>query len=334
MNYSLGENTMSNCIGCGVKLQTQEKNELGYTTDTEKKLCERCFRIRNYGEYKTVTKTNDEFINILKNINETKDLVILVVDIFNLNKNFDIIKENIKNDILLVLTKRDVLPKSMHDEKILEYIEQYNLNIVDKIVISSNKNYNFDKLYELINKYKKSKDVYVIGYTNAGKSTMINKLIYNYSDNTEKITTSILPSTTLNEINIKINDDLNIIDTPGVLINNNFYNTLSGKELKKIMPKKEIKPMSYQLREKQYILIDKYAIIEAENINMVLFMSNTLNVKRLYKKVETKLEKAELKVDNNDIVINGLGFIKCIGSGTVNVYTYKNIDVYTRKSLI
>ena len=325
---------MNKCIGCGVTLQTEEKDKLGYTTNIEKKLCERCFRIRNYGEYKTVTKSNDEFIKILKNINNTKDLVILVVDIFNLNKNLDVIKENIKNDILLVLTKRDILPKSTHDEKLLEYIEKYNLNIIDKIVISSSKNYNFDTLYELINKYKKSKNVYVVGYTNAGKSTMINKLIYNYSDNTDEITTSILPSTTLNEINIKINDDLNIIDTPGVLINNNFYNILNGKELKKIIPKKEIKPLSYQAKEKQYILIDKYAYLETENMNIVLFMSNTLNIKRIYKNPNVELEKHHIQVDNCDVVINGLGFIKCIGKGYIDVYTYKNIDVYTRKYLI
>ena len=325
---------MNKCIGCGVTLQTEEKDKLGYTTNIEKKLCERCFRIRNYGEYKTVTKSNDEFIKILKNINNIKDLVILVVDIFNLNKNLDVIKENIKNDILLVLTKRDILPKSTHDEKLLEYIEKYNLNIIDKIVISSSKNYNFDTLYELINKYKKSKNVYVVGYTNAGKSTMINKLIYNYSDNTDEITTSILPSTTLNEINIKINDDLNIIDTPGVLINNNFYNILNGKELKKIIPKKEIKPLSYQAKEKQYILIDKYAYLETENMNIVLFMSNTLNIKRIYKNPNVELEKHHIQVDNCDVVINGLGFIKCIGKGYIDVYTYKNIDVYTRKYLI
>ncbi len=325
---------MNNCIGCGVKLQTEEKDKLGYTRDLEKKLCERCFKIRNYGEYKTIIKQNTEFINILKNINETKDLVILVIDIFNLNKDLDIIKENIKNDILLVLTKRDILPKSVHDEKLLEYIDKYNLNIIDKIVISSNKNYNFDNLYELINKYKLSKNVYIVGYTNAGKSTMINKIIYNYSDNTDEITTSILPSTTLNEIKIKINDELNIIDTPGVLINNNFYNILNGKELKRIIPKKEIKPISYQLKEKQYILIDKYAIIEAENINMVLFMSNSLNIKRIYKKPTTNLEKTEINIDNCDLVINGLGFIKFIGNEKINVYTYKDIDVYTRKYLI
>jgi len=325
---------MNKCNGCGVELQIEDQNKLGYTTNIEKKLCERCFRIRNYGEYKTVTKQNSEFINILKNINETKDLVVLVIDIFNLNKNLDIIKENIKNDILLVLTKRDILPKSTHDEKLLEYVEKYKLNIVDKIVISSNKNYNFDKLYELINQYKKSKNVYVVGYTNAGKSTMINKLIYNYSDNTEEITTSILPSTTLNEIEIKINDELTIIDTPGVLIENNFYNILNGKELKKIIPKKEIKPISYQAKEKQYILIDKYAILEVENINVVLFMSNSLNVKRLYKLPSTNLEKQEIDINNCDLVINGLGFIKCIGKGKINVYTYKDIEVYTRNYLI
>ena len=325
---------MNNCIGCGVELQTDDKNKIGYTTSKEKKLCERCFRIRNYGEYKTITKENDEFINILKNINKTKDLVLLVLDIYNLNENLDIIKENIKNDVLLVLTKRDILPKSTSDEKLLDYIEKYNLNIIDKIVISSNKNYNFDKLYELINKYKKSKNIYVIGYTNAGKSTMINKIIYNYSDNTEEITTSILPSTTLNEINIKINDELNIIDTPGVLINNSFYNILNGKELKRIIPKKEIKPLSYQIKEKQYILIDKYAYLEIENMNIVLFMSNTLNIKRLYKKPNQELIKHHISVDNSDIVISGLGFIKCIGKGNIDVYTYKNIDVYTRKHLI
>lgn len=325
---------MNRCIGCGVELQTEEKDKLGYTRNIEKNLCERCFRIRNYGEYKTVTKQNSEFISILKNINETKDLVVLVLDIFNLNKNLDIIKENIKNDILLVLTKRDILPKSTHDEKLLEYVDKYNLNIIDKIVISSNKNYNFDRLYETINQYKKSKNVYVVGYTNAGKSTMINKIIYNYSDNTDEITTSILPSTTLNEIEIKINDELNIIDTPGVLINNNFYNILSGKELKRIIPKKEIKPISYQAKEKQYILIDKYGIIEVENMNIVLFMSNSLNIKRLHKLPTTNLEKKEVDINNCDLVINGLGFIKCIGKGKINVYTYKDIDVYARNYLI
>ncbi len=325
---------MSKCIGCGIELQNEDKTKLGYTTNIEKSLCERCFRIENYGEYKKVTKDNNEYINILKEINKTKDLVVLVLDIFNLTENINVIKENISNDILLVITKRDILPKSVHDEKLIEYIKNYNLKIKDQVVISSYKNYNFDELYEKINNYKKSKNVYVIGFTNAGKSTMINKLIYNYSDNDTKITTSIMPSTTLDKIEINLNENLTIIDTPGLLCEKSFYDILEGKDLKKIIPKKEIKPISYQIKEKQYIVIDKYAIIEAENINMVLFMSNSLNIKRFYKKPETKLKERNIKIDNNDLVINGLGFIKCIGKSNIKIYTYDEISVTTRKNLI
>ena len=325
---------MNKCIGCGIELQNNDKTKLGYTTNIEKSLCERCFRIENYGEYKKVTKDNNEYINILKGINKTKDLVVLVLDIFNLTENINVIKENISNDILLVITKRDILPKSVHDEKLIEYIKNYNLKIKDQVVISSYKNYNFDELYEKINNYKKSKNVYVIGFTNAGKSTIINKLIYNYSDNDTKITTSIMPSTTLDKIEINLNENLTIIDTPGLLCEKSFYDILEGKELKKIIPKKEIKPISYQIKDKQYIVIDKYAIIEAENINMVLFMSNSLNIKRFYKKPETKLKERNIKIDNNDLVINGLGFIKCIGKTNIKIYTYDEISVTTRKNLI
>ena len=325
---------MNNCTGCGALLQTKDKNEIGYTTNIEKKLCERCFRIKNYGEYKVIAKDNNEFIKILEEINKTKDLCVLVIDLFNLNTNMEIFYKNIKNDVLLVLTKRDLIPKSVHDEKLINYFKNTKLNIIDTTIISSYKNYNLDELYEKINKYKKTKNVYVIGFTNAGKSTMINKIIYNYTDEQSEITTSILPSTTLNKINVKINDELNIIDTPGILIENSYYDILNGKQLKKIIPKKEIKPITYQVKEHQYIILDEYGVLELENMNITLFMSNALNIKRIYKKPINNLEKTEIDVDNCDIVIHGLGFIKCNGKGKVKVYTYKNISVTTRKHLI
>ena len=49
----------------------------------------------------------------------------------------------------------------------------------------------------------KNNKVYVVGNTNSGKSTLINKLIDNYStiDN-KKVTTSMYPSTTLDKVEI------------------------------------------------------------------------------------------------------------------------------------
>ena len=72
---------------------------------------------------------------------------------------------------------------------------------------------------------------------------MINKIIYNYSSNETKITTSLLPNTTVDLIKVKINDSLTLIDTPGILDDGNIINYLDKKEIKKLLPKKEIKPI-------------------------------------------------------------------------------------------
>ena len=55
---------MCKCIGCGVLLQNEDSNALGYTRNILNKFCERCFRINNYNDYKFVVKDNADFIFI------------------------------------------------------------------------------------------------------------------------------------------------------------------------------------------------------------------------------------------------------------------------------
>lgn len=329
---------MCRCTGCGVKLQNIDRDVLGYTSNINNNLCERCFRINNYNEYKTVVKSNQDFINILENINKTNDLVVLVVDLFNINKNLEEISKYVSNDILLVLTKRDILPKSCYDKKLLEYFSDYNLNIIDSIIISSVKNYNFDLLYSKILNNKKSNNVFVVGFTNAGKSTMINKIIYNYSNLNSFITTSNLPSTTIDSIEIKINNDLTIIDTPGLLDNEDIINFVDSNTVKRIIPTKEIKPITYQIKGKQVISIDDLVKIEVEDKNsLTIYVSRMLNINRSYKTLfnVSNLDKKEIDIDDdNDIVIQGLGFIKFTNKAHVNIYVVPGVRVFKRKNLI
>ena len=329
---------MCKCTGCGVNLQTHNKDLIGYTVNIDKSLCERCFRIRNYNEYKTVVKDNQDYINILNDIGKTNDLVVLVVDLFNINKNLSTLSKYINNNILLVLTKRDILPKSCYDEKLKNYFDKYNLNIIDKVIISSLKNYNFDELYNKIIKYKNSNNVYVVGYTNSGKSSMINKIIYNYSSNDINITTSNLPSTTIDSIKVIVNDDLTLIDTPGLLDNGDIINYIDEKMLKKVIATKEIKPITYQIKEKQYIMIEDLVKLDFNNKNNItIYISNKLNINRFYKdkKINNDYIKHEFNVyKDSDIVIQGLCFIKCSESSSVTVYTKKGVNVFLRDNLI
>lgn len=322
---------MTKCMGCGAILQDKDKEQDGYVDNLKKEYCYRCFRIRNYGEYSKTIRTNDDYEIILKEIGKTNDLVVLVIDIFNI-QNIENILKLLSNDILLVLSKRDVLPSSLYEEKLLSYID--NKRIIDKVLISSKKNYNLDELIYKINKYKKSKNVYVVGYTNSGKSTMINKIMKNYSNNNIEITTSILPSTTLDTIDIEIDNNLHLIDTPGILSDKSIYNELDSKELKRILPSKEIKPIIYQIKSIQTIIIDKFSKIGVEGkCSLVLFFSNELKIDRKYKELETN-DFIELYIKDKDLVLNGLGFIKVTGEAKLKVSIDKNIEVSVRDSLI
>ena len=330
------------CLGCGVLLQDENVLQDGYTTSLDNDICQRCFRMKNYGEYQMIAKSNDEYLEILKSVGETKDLVLYITDLLNLEKNIEQIRTIIPNKMILVLNKKDDLPKSVKENKLISYLEEKNVHFEEVIVISANKNYNIDYLLKRIKYHQTSKKVYVVGHTNAGKSSLINKLIQNYSDNVQELTMSPLPSTTLNTVTIEINDYLTLIDTPGLVENGSILNHIDPSMVKKISPKKEIKPKTFQLKPNQSIIIEDFVridYVEGEKNSFTLFVSNDLKVKRLLNasnKDDLKdLNKITYAVKyDEDLVITGLGFIKIVNKGLIDVYIDKNVDTFMRKSLI
>lgn len=334
------------CLGCGITLQSCNKDEVGYIREDkllDAKYCERCFRLINYGEFKTIETTGEEYIDIYKEINKTNDLVLFLADIFTLNNSIDIINKYINNKIILVITKYDIIPKSVKENKIKENIKKFdfNSNIVDIIIVSSKTNYNIDHLFNSIKKEKTSNNVYVTGNTNAGKSTLINKLITNYTDKDPSITTSILPSTTININKVKIDDDLTLIDTPGFIEKDNISNYIDPKKLKKVMPNSEIRPITYQLEEGKTLLIDNLARIEyvkGDKNSFTFYISNDIIISRI--NTITNNRGKELvchSIDaqaGEDVIVNGLCFIKITKKAKLKIYTIDNVGVYKRESLI
>lgn len=317
------------CVGCGVDLQTIDKNLPGYIQNIDKKYCERCFRIKNYNEYEKVDKSINDFYEIIDKINCTNSLVLLVVDVMSIGNELKNLVSKLKNKPLIVISKRDIFSYKIKDSKLFNLVD---FPCLDKIAVSSNKNYNFDLLMEKISKYKKGEEVFVVGLTNSGKSTLINKIIYNYTDLDFNITTSMLPSTTLDTIEIKINDDLILIDTPGIIDNGNISNYLNNFTLKKLLIKNEIKPITYQIKCQQYILVDSILKIEClEVCDLTMYFSNKLKIERFFKDTTCDLKKRKIITTSNcDIVINGLGFIYVNKAVTLNIYTYENVEIYIR----
>lgn len=333
---------LKRCQGCGIVLQDDNVLQEGYTTNLENDICQRCFRMKNYGEYQVVAKSNEEYIDILKEVGKTKDLVLYIADLLNLEKNIEEIRTIIPNKMILVLNKIDVLPKSVKEEKLKKYLESKDIRFEEIIVISTAKNYNIDYLLKRIKYFQTSRNVYVVGHTNAGKSSLINKLIKNYSTNTQELTMSPLPSTTLSTVSIDINEHLTLIDTPGLVDNGSILNQVDSKMVKKISCRAEIKPRTYQLKKNQSIIIEdmiRIDYVEGDRNSFTLYISNDLKVRRLLNLFNNRELKDINKVRydvkyDSDLVISGLGFVKIVDKGVIDVYIDKNVDTFMRKSLI
>lgn len=333
------------CTGCGALFQTEDPNKEGYIKkelNDESLVCQRCFRIKNYGDYQVIDKDSNDYKKMFDVVKQKKDLVLFLCDILNLDDSINELNY-FEGPVILVLTKVDLLPKSVKINKLNDYIRKnYKLNVNDIIFISSKKNYNIDFLLNRIKKCQKSENVYLVGNTNAGKSTLINSLIKCTSNKSfNYVTTSALPATTLGVIEVRLNNHLNLIDTPGIVNTDNFLYNENPVVVKMVSAKSEIKPRTYQMKPGQSIIIGSYARIDylsdMKN-SFTLYLSNEIKVKRI--NINTNDYLRNLKCNSfdldekKDVVISGLCFCKITKEAKINVYVKENVKTYQRNNII
>ena len=135
------------CLGCGIPLQDKDINLDGYISNIDKNICTRCFKIKNYGVYNKANMSNKDYMKIIDSITNN-DLVIYVSSLLNLNIDYI----NKFKDVILVLTKRDILPKSVKDNKIIDYIKKRYNNIKDIMTGYRAFSYEFVKGFPVLSK--------------------------------------------------------------------------------------------------------------------------------------------------------------------------------------
>lgn len=292
------------CIGCGIILQNDDDSKIGYVpyrNINDASYCQRCFKLKNYNEQiaRHVAVDENEVINI---VNRENKYVFFLIDFLNISDETIKSFKKIKCNKTLIISKSDLIFKDIKLEKIKENIIN-NYNIMDNVIfLSSKKNYNTNLIFSILDKNNK-KSCYILGYTNAGKSTLINNLKGN-----NEIVESSMPNTTLDLIKIKINK-YEIIDTPGFNLNNTFYKEDEHNLIKRINPKYFVSPINYQVKDNQIFLIEDRLYLKGlgEN-NITFYISNLIKIKKIYK--DNNINYKEIKVDaNSDIVISSLGFI-------------------------
>lgn len=329
------------CIGCGSVLQTENVDLEGFVRSSvydKSEYCERCFKIKHYGEYSVLDKKIDTD-GIIRNINS--DIyadVAFLIDVLNITDNLKKTINRFKNNKYILITKKDVLPKSLKEKKLIEYVRK-NICDTDNIMcISSVKNYNIDAFFKKIT-HDGVRRLYIVGFTNSGKSTFINHML---SSNLKKpvITTSSIPNTTASFITIKLTNKLTIVDTPGFIDNNAIYNFVDYNKIVKYYPKKEIKVKTFQVRSTYSVVVNDFLRIENSG-NKSNSFSFYMNDKLRYEKVKEKNDKLKILPsisfdisEPTDILINGLGFIRVTKPGSIKINVLDIKMVSKRKSMI
>lgn len=311
---------MNKCSGCGVVLQSEQKDKLGYIPkeklENETVYCERCFRLLHYNDLKMVNLPTK---NILTTVNEKGNFAFFLVDLLNINKETMDTFHAIRIPKTLVVSKIDYIPKYIKWEKIKLWLEEEYKIQTDILFLSALKNVNIHALQKKMAE-ENVFSAYLLGYTNAGKSTLVNQLKENM-----KITTSYVPNTTVGYIPISIEDKYTLIDSPGFQYQNPIYKQKEAKFLKKLNLKGPLKPITYQLKKEASLVIEDIIRIEnkSEKCNLTLYLSNVFEIKKVYEKntmlkENTKITK-EIKKEE-DIVIKGMGFLNVKSNCLLELY--------------
>ena len=365
------------CIGCGAALQSDDESKSGYlpasvlnkTESVDQVYCKRCFRLRHYNEVQDVELNDDDFLNMLHELNVEDALIVNVVDVFDFNGSIipGIQRFAGTNPVVIVANKSDLLPKSLQKGRlrqwVTEQVQSYGIRPQNVFLVSALNRDSVEEFMQALDKERKGKDVYVVGTTNVGKSTLINQIINIATDSKDTITTSYFPGTTLGKIEIPLDDKKMLVDTPGIIQKNQLAHYLNPQELKTVTPRKEVKPKAYQLNDNQSLFfggLGRFDYLKGERKeSFVCYVSNEINIHRtklekadeLYENhlgellsppeaasVESfpKLKRHEFKIkEPSDIVFNGLGWVS-IDAVDIQVagWAPEGVDVTVRKQLI
>ncbi|AEX84802.1 GTP-binding protein [Marinitoga sp. 1135] len=363
------------CHGCGVEIQTVDPQKPGFLpehvfekflSNEEEALCQRCFKLKHYGELMPM-KIDINFLSELKKIIKNFDTVLWVIDIIDFEGTYDKqILELVKDkNVFLIINKVDLLPKSVAFAELKDWVLERvknDLNIKkDNIrLISAKKNFGINRLMKILKGQNINKAI-VVGTTNVGKSSLLNTIT------NVKITTSSFPGTTLGVVRRKIPDyGIELYDTPGIETNNRFTDFFDIYTQVEMIPKRTISRKTFKPDVGKVIFISSlfrfkilspahddlkpiFLIFAPENISF--HQTKEERVEDLlqnrigevlyppYEKnypLDIEYEKEIVMIEENEeLALPGLGWIS-VRRGPLNIEVVKpkNIEMVIRKPLI
>lgn len=335
---------MMRCKGCKAKLQTKDKNKIGYVKDLSHSYCLSCFNLKHYNKADNIVlKTHFSEI-------KEKALVVYIISALHLNTllKYDLNKFYPNQKIIILINKIDLLPKSVNFDYWVKKIKHQakHLNILEVMPISALKGHYLDLFLETLIHYK-IKNIYLVGMQNSGKSTLLNKIALK-EEIKEVALTAQMPGLTKDNI-VYAYKDIKIIDTPGIYEKGFISDFLNYDEYKSIVPNKPFKATTYQLNNNQSIIIGGLVIvslIKGIKTSLTFYLGNIKLHRTKYENAYQRFknhqgglfspttnelfEKKQIRLSKNEkhlINIMDLGYLVLKGDVTLELYYPKGANI-------
>jgi len=351
------------CFQCGAILQCDDEKKKGFITEdllSEKNIkeqrvlyCQNCYEAMkdiNTGELNQ--NVDDQILKILDDAKASDAFIVYVIDLFSFNGTFKkpIIDKIKKLPIAVLATKRDLFPKYVKDETLINFVEERFEEVGIKpysiTIISAKEDGTYKELLERALVNRKGHDIYMIGDLTSGKTTILNRCMKHYENKTRKaIRVSEYPGTQTKVLQIPLNNSSFFFELPGLALDISVVGKVERDVQKIIIPKKEIKITSTYLRADESLVIGglaSYSLIKGETTLIKFYSAEGVESKKMaYDKVDQFLNinynrrslrpvsdnfakfadfdifEYTMENDNkyHDIAIEGLGWITFLAKG-------------------
>lgn len=337
------------CLGCGIKLQTEHEDKLGYVKDIHHDYCLSCFNLK----YRN--KSDDGVLKTLFPSVHKDGLILLITSSLHLNTlfSYDLDKFYPTQKKILVINQIDLLPKNLNfDLWVEDFYKEAKIHresFLEIMPLSALKGHYLDILLETIMHYHNG-DTYLVGLQNSGKSTLFNRISKHLEIGKEALS-SPKAGLTMEEIKLPFNGHY-IIDTPGVYEAGFISDYLSYDDYKGIIPSKRLNPITYQLEERQSVIVGGLliiSIIKGIKGSMTFYLGN-INLHRtkydyVYERFNTHkgtlfspissepYEKKFLKLEDDKYFINlfDIGYVSVSGPITLEIYAPKGANITLKR---
>lgn len=284
------------CYKCGVILQDSDSTKPGYIISevlnnhtSEILLCNTCFEKTIFHPTPKMSEFSDDIYVFLEDAQAADALVVLVIDVFSFEgvaskKFIDAIGSC---NVICIANKMDLLPSGIDDEALKKYVfhrmRVFGINVQEVFLCSTKGDNYIGSLSDVLAKYRKRHDIYLIGFPNSGKTTLANLFLKCFKNNTRRLISTInYPGTSTKVFEIPLDRTSVLYDVPGFVTNNSICDHLEPSLENQIVPSKQIQKRSVTISVNSGFSLGglaRFDLLEGDKTTFDVYASEKIEIK-------------------------------------------------------